>query len=75
MPGHEYCNALTDDVEPGLLLLQSLLEALELQITGANLHPEMLMWLIPSSDSEAALILDSKFLSLVWFGFGVVWFI
>jgi hypothetical protein len=35
----------------------------------------MLMWLIPSSDSEAALILDSKFLSLVWFGFGVVWFI
>ncbi|CAN6162385.1 unnamed protein product [Urochloa humidicola] len=38
IPCHEHCYASTDDVEPGLLLLESLLEAHELQITSANLH-------------------------------------
>ena len=47
MPGYEYCDTSTDDVEPDLLLLESPLEALEVQITSADLHLEMLILLIP----------------------------
>jgi hypothetical protein len=55
MPGYEYRDTSTDDVEPDLLLLESPLEALELQITSADLHLKI------TSDNEAALLLDLIF--------------
>jgi len=46
IPAYEHHNTSTNDVESGLLLLQSPLEALELQImtTHPNLHIHIFRW-------------------------------
>lgn len=70
---HEHHNTSTNDVQSGLLLLQSPLEALELQImtTHPHLHIQMGIYMDDrTSDGKKALEVGLGFLN---FGSGLVW--